>query len=528
MYSIYKNNYIKYISILLILTLVLSSCGKNGNNILKRDNSGERTDNLEQPNNNTNEKKTDEDEEKQIKENKRKKQEEIKRYKELDEERAKARAAGKEEYKERTREQIKENERKRQEEIKKYKQDTDNKSIKEDGNNNINNETNKEIKDESKNNKVNNVSNNDTQYPTSYYQQFVNPKNNETITNTNETKNEPEETGIIESIKDLGKSTIGWVNSTWESITEHPIITGIVIMGTGTIAAVAPPAFIGYIDQREITKIYKEYDQALQNPKSEKNEIINKARIKLNMQEDELEKQLHIDKEKIRSKGLNINDYNEEIDEAETNWETKLNKEKKDYKAIRAKAKANYLRKRREIEKETGEKIRKLKDRQQKRSRLTKWIREKLFKKTLKTLGTLYPENFGNGKTAIGQLMLSMLLPKEEELEKEEDGEFNQITDEELNQITDEELNQKIDKAWKRRNEKIDKAWERRNEKIDKEQDEREEEIKKKYPNPKDKKIREQKLKALEKTFREAKKASKKTWEEARRASEKTWENASW
>jgi hypothetical protein len=56
---------------------------------------------------------------------------------------------------------------------------------------------------------------------------------------------------------------MGWIDSTWESITEHPIITGIVIMGTGTIAAVAPPAFIGYMDQREINRINEEYDRAI-------------------------------------------------------------------------------------------------------------------------------------------------------------------------------------------------------------------------------------------------------------------------
>jgi hypothetical protein len=118
------------------------------------------------------------------------------------------------------------------------------------------------------------------QHLLSYYQPFSRLEDkpeNETITNETENKPEetlPEKTGILESAKILLSETSKWgstklestknlVKSAQESIIEHPFITGIVIVGTGIVTALAPSGYATYRIRKKLAEINGEYKRTV-------------------------------------------------------------------------------------------------------------------------------------------------------------------------------------------------------------------------------------------------------------------------
>jgi hypothetical protein len=272
-----------------------------------------------------------------------------------------------------------------------------------------------------------------------------------------------EKTGIMGSIK-------GWVKSTQESITEHPVVAtviGAAAIGAGAVAVLASPISANWIMQKEaeeVTKMLRKYKRTIQDLEKQRDNTIKESLDKRDAQITKLDNQLRINKEEIRNNRVfTKNDRKAAIGNARKDWKTERDKEESDHEARKKEANKKYLEDKEKVEKELNEKLIKLKERQEKRSKLIKWIQGRFFKNTLNILNNLNLQNYGHGKDAVAihQAILGLVSTlninnnnddeeddeEEKEKEKEEEKEKEKEEEKEDDEEEDEKEKEKAETA---------------------------------------------------------------------------------
>jgi hypothetical protein len=202
-------------------------------------------------------------------------------------------------------------------------------------------------------------------------------------------------------------STKNLVTSVPKLITEHPIITGAITIGTGIVAALVPPEY-------KATKMLEEHKKTLLGIEKEKDNKLRGPKEEYKRQKEENENRFKNDLKEIGTNN-NFDDDKKRQETARAQEKRKIRADEieRDYAPIKKEAEDDCKKKKKEAGKKLDEKLRKFKEELNQRSKLTKWLQKVFLRNAL--INAL--ENIGHGKVVdvvIGEQEQQTLLSDEQ------------------------------------------------------------------------------------------------------------------